>query len=285
LIGDRRSDIRSLRGRSWDAVIDTSAFATADLDLCCRILPGHVSLYVFVSTVAVYRPNAPPGPVTELSPLQREPAAGSNAYGPRKLECEELLAEHFEDLLVIRPGQIVGPHDPTDRFTYWPRRMGEGGRAVAPAPPSRILQILDVRDLANWMVAMIERGVRGTFNACGARRTMEEVVTICRLAASGSTEMVWVDEAFLIDHEVRPMTHIPLWIPSPLDRLISEVSADRAYTEGLQQRPLIATARDTLAWDRSRPRPLFRGLVGGRYLIDPIDPVHERSILDLWRDV
>ena len=160
--------------------------------------------------------------------------------------CERTLPA---DALVIRPGLIVGPHDPTDRFTYWPARIARGGRALAPGRRDRIVQFIDARDLAAWLVRSIESGASGVYNAAGPGVTMTEFLMTCTSVCGGTMAMSWVSDDVLLKAGVEPYTEIPLWIPGVDDGF----DVKKAVAAGLVFRPPAETVRDTLAWDRTRP--------------------------------
>ena len=163
LVGDRASDLAALAGRTWDAVIDTSGYLPAAVRASAETLAGS-GLYCFVSSVSVYadftRPTDEESPVAELGDLADDEVTGES-YGALKALCEEQVRDVFgERALVVRPGLIVGPHDPTGRFTYWPHRVARGGEVLAPGPPDRPTQFIDVRDLAEWMLGAVRAGSR-----------------------------------------------------------------------------------------------------------------------------
>ncbi|MGZ5063824.1 MAG: NAD-dependent epimerase/dehydratase family protein, partial [Usitatibacter sp.] len=173
--GDRTQSLEALAGREWDAVVDTSGYLPQVVGKSARALRDATRRYVFVSSISVY---AGPG-FAEDAAVQPPPdplpdAMTMEAYGALKAACEGVVRESFGDrATLVRPGLIVGPHDPTDRFTWWPARVARGGRVAAPGRPSRTVQFIDVRDLARWMVELVQRGAAGTFNATGPRAPVE----------------------------------------------------------------------------------------------------------------
>ena len=298
LRGDRATDLSALEGRSWDAVIDTSGFLPAVVEKSMELLSARVGHYTFVSSVSVYSDFSRLGmdehaPVSTLTPEQRATAATIDAseprntpaflelYGPLKTECERIVGKAFQGRAAItRPGLIVGPHDYMDRFPYWVARVAEGGEVLAPGRPSRPVQVIDVRDLADWMVRLAENATVGVFNATGPERplTMEQVLTTCRDAASSDARFTWVDEAFLVERKVGPWEELPFWIPeNPATHVgILQMDVRKAIASGLTFRPLLETTRDTLAWERSRAAgPRRAGLRRET----------ERALLDEWNAV
>jgi 2'-hydroxyisoflavone reductase len=221
-----------------------------------RLLRDAVEHYTFVSSISVYR-DFSKGP-REDSPLEKlhDPASEDvqEHYGALKALCEDVVREVYgERGLVARAGLIVGPHDPTARFTYWVTRVAEGGEVLAPGSPGRHVQFVDVRDLGEWILNMAESRRGGTFNATGPVPpvTMGDVLETCRRVSGSDARLLWVDDAFLLEHGVEQWQELPLWIASP--ELGGLVAADvsRAVAAGLAFRPLEETVRATLAWATS----------------------------------
>jgi 2'-hydroxyisoflavone reductase len=151
-----------------------------------------------------------------------------------------------ERAIVVRPGLIVGPHDPTGRFTYWPHRVARGGEVLAPAPPERLTQAVDVRDLGEWIVLLCEQGTRGTFNATNPGFAWSALVDACTAVSGSNAEITWVSEAFLLEHEVGQWMELPLWIADPTMTGAVEANVRRALEVGLTFRALEETARGAL---------------------------------------
>ena len=249
LRGDRDGDLGALAGRTWDAVIDPSCYVPRVARQSAELLRGAVGRYVFVSTVSVYGDFSEPidesTPVAELE----DPAAEDvmEHYGALKAACERVFDEVYGDRVThVRAGLIVGPHDPTDRFTYWPRRFAEGGEVLAPGDPAAPVQFVDARDLAQWMLLLAERGPGGPMNATGPaeRLTMGELFERIR----GDATLHWVDDQTLLDEGVGPWMELPLWMPGPEWAGLLQVDISRALAAGLRFRPVEQTADDTLAW-------------------------------------
>src|SRR5439155_12391517 len=181
---------------------------------------GSATHYTFVSSISVY--VDPSVPVAETAPVATLVDPGveqvtGETYGGLKALCERAVVDAFgERALVVRPGLIVGPHDPTDRFTWWVRRVARGGEVLAPGRPEAPAQVIDARDLAAWTIRMAERGAGGTFNATGpARRlTLGELLDACRAATGSDARFSWVDEAFLLERGVQPWDELPIWVPA-----------------------------------------------------------------------
>jgi 2'-hydroxyisoflavone reductase len=254
LHGDRGGDLAPLRGRAWDAVLDTSANVPQHPRASAELLADAVGHYTLVSSISVYADRS--RPIDEDVPLKAvaeeqpedELLSDYSNYGALKVLCEQAVEEHFAGrALVVRPGLIVGPHDPTDRFTYWPRRAERGGAVLAPAPADNPIQVIDVRDLAEWMLRMVEEGRTGVFNATSPAGSLDFG---SMLDACGASEVVWVDEAFLLERGVEPWSDVPVWIPAgDLDvHYFLRVDVSRAVAAGLAFRPLKETAREVPEW-------------------------------------
>jgi 2'-hydroxyisoflavone reductase len=275
LRGDRDGDVAALDGRTFDAVVDTSGYVPRIVRATLDAL-GDVGHYTFVSSISVYADHSQPADEdAALAQLQEETEEyRSEAYGPLKARTENAVRERFPDAFVVRPGLIVGPWDPTGRFTYWPARFLAGGRVLAPAPRTAPVQVIHARDLADWIVAAAERGLAGTYNAVSPPLTMGETLETCRRVAATDAEIVWVEPQFLLDHEVGEWMELPLWLHEPEYRSMMNAPVDRALAEGLRIRPLEDTVRDTLEWVRAGLAP-----------IEPaagLDREKEQRVLDAW---
>jgi 2'-hydroxyisoflavone reductase len=241
LTGDRDGGLDALRGREWDGVIDTSGYVPRVVRQSAELLRDAVRRYVFVSTISVYaEPEELEDPATE--DVQQH-------YGALKRACEQVVDEVYgERSARVRAGLIIGPYDPTDRFTYWPRRLAAAGEVLAPGDPGQPLQLIDARDLAAWLVRLALDGPGGTFDATGEQTTFGEVLERLR----GDARLVWVQEQQVLDAGVQPWMELPLWLPRDAWELMErDISAAR--TAGLTFRPLEETARDTYEWDRGEP--------------------------------
>ncbi|MGZ4380084.1 MAG: NAD-dependent epimerase/dehydratase family protein [Gaiellaceae bacterium] len=250
LRGDRDGNLAAIEGREWDAVVDTSGYVPRIVGASARLLAGAVERYVFISSVSVYADFAEPRDESSPVAVLEEPTEEFRgpAYGALKALCEAEVERALPGrALLVRPGLIVGPDDPTDRFTYWPQRARRGGEILAPAPPERPVQFIDVRDLAEWMVRMAEAETTGVFNATG---WPGEVTFGALLETCGAEEVTWVDEAFLVEQGAGEWMELPLWI-SPADRAWRDfqlVDVSRALAAGLTFRPLAETVRDVPEW-------------------------------------
>ena len=261
LKGDRNDDLKSLEGRKWDVVIDNSASVPRWVRQSAGLLKNSASLYLFTSSISAFGEFKKIGlneddPVAQLEDPTTEEVTGES-YGGMKALCEEETRKAFGDkAVIVRPGLIVGPMDPTDRFTYWPVRIADGGEILAPGEPADPVQIIDARDLAEWYVRIAEEGITGTFNATGPSSTMSIAEMLYGIRAVTSREMsfTWVDADFLAAQEVQPWAHMTCWVP-PTEGYegFSLIDCSRAIAAGLTFRPLAETARDTLTWWNSLP--------------------------------
>jgi 2'-hydroxyisoflavone reductase len=253
LRGDRDGDLDALRGRGFDSVVDTSGYVPRIVRETIEAL-GDVGHYTFVSSISVYGPvPTPPTEETPVAELEEETENWREAYGELKADCEDVVRERFPDAFIPRPGLIVGPWDPTGRFTYWPVRLAEGGRVLAPAPPDADAQVIDARDLAAWIVGAAETRLAGTFNAVGPIMRRDALLEACR--SDADVELVWIDGDFLAEHEIAEWMELPLWLHSPEWQGMLSVDGSRAAAAGLRTRPVAETARDTLAWARGGDAP------------------------------
>jgi len=256
--GDRDGGLGALAGLSWDAVVDLCGYVPRVVGDSAAVLRGVAGHYTFVSSVSAYATPFTRGAdeshaLAVLADPKAEEVTGET-YGGLKAACERAARERFGGpVLVVRPGLIVGPHDPSDRFPYWPRRIARGGDVLAPAVPALPVQVIDVRDLAAWLLGMVVHGAAGDYNAVGPAEPLAFAPCLARIAAAvGATpRFVWADEEFLLARGVEPWTGLPLWVTGD-DVAHSTVSGARAIAEGLRFRPLEETARDTLAWDLAR---------------------------------
>jgi 2'-hydroxyisoflavone reductase len=249
LVGDRTESLDALRGRSWDAVVDTCGYLPGVVRASAEALADS-ALYCFVSSISVYahfrQVLDESGPIAELGDLSPDEVT-DEGYGPLKALCEDEVRRAFGDrALVVRPGLIVGPHDPTGRFTYWPHRVARGGEVLAPSPQDAPTQVIDVRDLGAWIVELSAGGVGGTFNATHPGVSWAELLDTCRTVTASGATITWVDPEFLAEHDVGPWMELPLWLNDPDAEFADRVDVRRAIAAGLTFRPLEETVRGTL---------------------------------------
>jgi 2'-hydroxyisoflavone reductase len=258
LRGDRDGDLTALQNRTFDAVIDVAGYLPRVVRQSAQLLEPNVGRYVFISSISVFADFTKPGLNEDSALATIEDGSTEDVeehYGALKALCErEVQAIYGERSWMVRPGLIVGPYDPTNRFTYWVTRVAEGGRVLAPGPQDRPVQYIDARDLAEWTVRGITSQMSGTHNATGPHPavTIAEVLEACRAAAGSNAEFVWVDDDFLTAAEIGPWMELPLWVPSDDEyAALMEVDVSRAVAGGLTFRSPIDTARAILEWARS----------------------------------
>ncbi len=294
LIGDRNGQLDALKGRKWDVVIDNPTMLPKWVHDAAEILKRNVERYIFISTISVYANNTKPG-VDESAPLAKYEgadamketrdtviASGFALYGPLKALSEKEVEKWFPGRsLIIRPGLIVGPGDETDRFTYWPIRIGRGGEVLAPGNPDDPVQFIDARDLAEWTIRMAEQGATGVYNATGpaSRLTIGGMLNGIRTALESNAHFTWVPADFLEKEKVSPWSDMPVWVPPDgEDGGMGALSIKRALQKGLTFRPLAETTRDTVAWFKAQPKERQEKLLAG------ITPEREAEALRAWQE-
>jgi 2'-hydroxyisoflavone reductase len=283
LTGDREVDLSSLNRRSFDAVIDTSGYVPRVVRASADVLAATVERYVFISTISVYE-DAPV--LTETAPLQPAPDppsedVGQN-YGALKALCEQGAEAALPGrTLVLRPGLVVGSHDYTGRFGYWPRRVALGGEVLAPGRPETQVWLIDARDLAEWTIRMVESRATGIFNAAGPRAPLRfgDLLEECRWVTGSDATFTWADDAFLLAHDVAPYSEMPLWLPAAGGGY-PEIDVARALAAGLTFRPLADTIRDALV-DGNFDPGTFEAFGLPRRPAG-LEPERERRLLDGW---
>ena len=281
VLANRDGGLAELGGRAFDAVIDTSGYEPHVVTHALDVLAAGVERYVFVSTGNVYADHSRAG-IREDAPLIafRDDLEGSDRYGGAKAACERLVGERFgQRCLIARSGLIVGPNDPTGRFSWWVERIARGGRTLAPEPRTQPVQVIDVRDLAAFLLRGADGSAAGTFNLTGPLEPLDLVgmLELLKAALRSDSELVWVAEQRLLDAGVEPWSDIPLWLApvhDPTFACFMAVDIGRAAAAGLSLRTLAETARDTLAWLRAG-NPL---VAAGRPLVG-LAPERERVLL------
>jgi 2'-hydroxyisoflavone reductase len=280
--GDRNGDLSALRGRTWDAAIDTCAYFPRQVRAMAEALQGTIGHFAFVSSLSVYAEFA--SGMDELGPLARlaDPSVEEitgETYGGLKVLCEEAAEAGFPGrALLAGPGFLVGPHDPINRFPYWVERIARGGQVLVPGGPERPVQLIDARDLALWLVSQAEAGTVGPFNLTGRPIPFADMLGVVAEAAGASPTYAWASDGFLTSHGVEP-DGLPYWVPEA-EAAFSRVGIDRALAHGLSFRPLLETARDTLEWLKSRPT---EALLGSRLVRGGITPERESELLAEYR--
>jgi nucleoside-diphosphate-sugar epimerase len=256
LKGDRDGDLVALEGRTWDVVIDNSGYVPRLVRDSAELLHGSVGRYIYVSSVSAYADFETPGfdedyPLATIDDVTVEEITGAT-YGPLKVLSEQVVQEVFgTGATIVRPHYIVGPGDSSDRWTYWPVRVAEGGEVAVPGTPADPIQFIDARDLTGWMVRLAENDVGGVFNGVGPEQplTVEALLTAARDAAGSDATFTWIDADFLGERNAS----FPIWSPATGETAgMHRTSSARARQAGLIYRPLDETIRDTLAWWREQ---------------------------------
>lgn len=277
--------LTALEGRSWDAVVDTSGYVPRHVAASASLLAPSCGQYLFVSSISVYADFSKPGmdesaPVGKIADETVERIDGET-YGPLKALCEKAAEAAMPGrTTVVRPGLIVGPNDPSDRFTYWPVRVARGGEVLAPGSPSDPTQFIDVRDLAAFIVLALDKKRAGVFNATGPREPLPigELLSICRRVSASDATFTWIDAAFLEQQKVGAWSDMPVWVP-PAGEMegFARVSIARALESGLAFRPVDDTVRDTLAWWKTEPEERRRTMRAG------LPAEREAEVLAAWK--
>jgi 2'-hydroxyisoflavone reductase len=260
LRGDRKGDLSALAGRQWDAVIDPSGYVPRVVRASAELLSQSADHYTFISSLSVYAENHlhgvdESGKVATIEDETTEEVTGET-YGALKALSEQAAEAAMPGrVLNIRPGLIVGRYDPTDRFTYWPYRVSLGGETLAPERPDYAVQVIDVRDLAEWNIRMVEAGKTGVYNATGPdyRLSLRTLLETAKAVSDSDAIFTWVSADFLAEHNVQPWSEMPLWIPGEEYAGFHTISVQKAIQDGLTFRPLANTIADTLAWVNARP--------------------------------
>ena len=266
----------------WDAVVDVARLPSQVRRALAAAADAH---WVFVSTISVYPDHHLVGGPEDLrvhEPTDDEAngaaAADPEAYGPLKVACEELVRTHAASSVVVRPGLIVGPGDPTGRFTYWVERVARaqaGEQVLAPGRPEDTAQVIDVRDLAAWLVDLAEARATGTVDAVGPVTSFGELLGQVCAGVGAQPQLTWVPQGFLLEHDVAPWAgprSLPLFLPRPeYDGMLAH-DATPAIGLGLRPRPIAETARDTLVWLREHPDAERTGLTSAE----------EADVLNAW---
>jgi 2'-hydroxyisoflavone reductase len=290
LNGDRdpkkEPGLKALETGTWDAVIDNSGYYPRIVKASAELLAGRVSQYIYISSISAYKE---PGPVNgdETAPLATlaDPTVETMGkqfenYGGLKALCEQAAEAALPGkATIVRPGYIVGPDDPTGRFTWWPVRADKGGEMAVPGAPTDPVQIIDVRDLGQWLVRLRELKAYGAFNACGPAKKlpMGELVVACVKAAATKPTPTWIPAAFVAKQEG---VEFPIWAAFEGDtKGFHTWKNDRAIKAGLRFRPVEETVKDTLAWFKTQ-----EGMEKGRTRLAGPNAEAEAKLLAAWKE-
>lgn len=285
LHGDRDPNVgeglKALEGRKWDVVIDNSGYFPREVVASAKLLAPNVKQYIFISSISVYADNATPGQ-DESAKIATTPdptveKITDQTFGPLKALCEKAAQEALPGhTTIVRPGFIVGPDDPSGRFTYWPVRVDRGGEVLAPGAPTDPVQFIDVRDLGAWLITLVEQGTMGVFHATGPKDRLAwgDFLESCRKATRTENSLTWVPAAWL--HK-KPGASFPIWAPFEGDtRGFHTWNVARALKAGLRFRPHAQTVADTLAWYKTQDE-------SGRSKLAGPKPEVEAELLAAWK--
>ena len=275
--GDRTEGVAALDGRRWDGVVDPSGYYPGVVRRSAEGLKGSVGRYLFVSSVSVYAgfsegptEDSPRGELADGHPDDEMLPEYEN-YGPLKAMCEDVVWDVYGDrATIVRPGLIVGPHDPTGRFTYWPHRVARGGEMAVPAPPERTVQFVDARDLGAWLIDLLERDEPGAFNATRGGVPWTELLDACVAVTGTDATPVWIPDEFLLEREVGEWMELPMWLADPEWVGMNMADVSRAEAAGLAHRPLEDTIRGTLDEAETTEEA-------------GMEPERERELIEAWR--
>ncbi len=253
LTGDRTTDdIEQLRGRTFDAVIDMVGYLPKQVKRSVDLLKGSVGRYLLISSCSVYTEPYTPGraedgPIALHGDPEAEEVTGEN-YGPLKVLCEQAVQDGLGNrALIVRPGLIVGPRDPTNRFDYWVERVAAGGEVLAPSSPTYPVQFVDARDLGVWLVKALGANLSGVYNAICPPLNLGDLLESCRRVSGSDATFTYVGEAFLTAQGITPWSDLPLWLPSDQAGFM-QVDGSKAAAAGLNYRAVDDTVRGTLNW-------------------------------------
>lgn len=276
LKGERDGELTPLKDKKWDVVIDTCGYVPRIVKKSAELLADSVEHYTFISSINAYIDFSKPG-IDENAPLatmddETVEEVTNEIYGPLKVLCEKAVEQTMPGrVLVLRPGLIVGPYDPSDRFTYWPVRISAGEEILAPSPPHSQVQFIDVRDLVEFILYMAEQKKTGIFNTTGPEHSLSihQFLEECIKVTKANVNLIWVKEEFLTKREI----NLPVWVPKEWIG-INQANCKKAIDAGLKFRPLSDTIHDTLKWHNSRPSDFE--------LKSGLKPEREKELLKIW---
>lgn len=280
LHGDRDGDLKALEGRKWDAAVDTSANVPRIVKASADLLAPNIKHYVYISSISVYADNSKPGQDETGKVLTMDDPSNEDVkqfYGPLKALSEQAAEKAMPGrTAVVRPGLIVGPDDPSDRFTYWPVRMQKGGEVLCPGSAEDPVQVIDASDLGAFLVTLIENNTTGVFNATGPDKplTMGAMLDACKAASKNDAKLVWASAGFLESEGVHAWSDMPAWVPNEGETAgFAKVNITKALKAGLTFRPIAETAKATLDWFNKLPDARRAQLRAG------ISPEREAKVL------
>jgi len=278
--------LKALEGGKWDAVIDNSGYYPRMVGASAALVAPHAKQYLYISSISAYKePNPENGtedaPLATLAdPSVEEMGKEYQNYGGLKALCEQAAQKAMPGrATIIRPGYIVGPDDPTGRFTYWPVRFDKGGELAVPGAPSDPVEIIDVRDLAAWLVHLVEQGTTGVFNACGPDKRLAwgSLVADFQKAGNPNAKPIWIPAEFMAKQEG---IEFPIWAPYLGEtKGFHTWSNARAVKAGLKFRPALDTVKDTLSWYKTQEK-----IEKGRNKLAAPTAEQETKLIAAWRE-
>lgn len=279
LKGDRDNDLKPLQGRKWDVVVDTCGYVPRIVKKSAELLADFVEHYTFISSISAYADFSKPG-IDENSLLattedETVEQVTNETYGPLKVLCEKAAEQAMPGrVLVLRPGLIVGPYDPSDRFTYWSVRVKSGGEILAPSPLHEQIQFIDVRDLVEFILLMVDKRHTDIYNTTGPDYTLttQQFLEECNKIFGSKAKFTWVSEKFIAENKI----NLPVWVPKEWAG-INQVNCNKAIDAGLNFRSLADTIRDTFSWHATRPSD-YKLKTG-------LKPEQEQELLKLWKEM
>lgn len=285
VIGNRHEDLEKLGAGPWDAVLDTCGFTPDAVRKSAEYLKDKVNHYVFVSSISVYARTVEINRTEDAELVQHpenEPTNKQTAtnYGSLKVLCEQAAESVMPGKVTqIRPGLIVGPHDPSNRFTYWQTRVAKGGNVLVPGDGNSLVQIIDARDLAEFSLKIIEEQIIDVFHVAGPQEpfTLNTIILTAKEISGSDANFIYVDEKWLLENDVSPWMEMPLWLPFEEGQAMLNINIQRALDAGLNIRPLEETSRDTLSW--------YNEIDGDEREWDAgMSPEREANLLHQWAD-
>lgn len=288
--GDRDGELSMLEGRKWDAVIDNSGYVPRHVQNSVRTLAPNIAQYLFISTISVYdsfaKPNNEMSKMATIADESIEQVNGET-YGALKALCEKRARAEIDSdrLTVLRPTYICGPGDHTDRFSYWPVRVASGGEVLVPGGPEYPVQIIDVRDLANFTIDCLDQQITDTFNTVTpvGSYDMGSLLADSQAVTATNIEPVWVDEAFAAEAQANSQVQnwgmFPIWHALDGDAAnVSSIAGEKAVAAGLHNRPIRETIRDLLSWWQTLPEERTSQMRAG------MSSDVEAELIAAWKD-
>lgn len=283
LVGDRNEPggYQALKDRTWDAVVDVTSYFPRQVSEALEILSGSIEHLTYISTISVYAEMGQPineeSPLAQLDDPTTEEVTGGS-YGGLKVLCEQEAEKGMPGkTLIIRPTYVIGPHDHTDRFTYWLTRTAKGGEMIAPGSPDENLRVIDGRDLAEWTIRLIEAKQIGAYNGVGPDYdlTFGEVLETAKKLSGSDAQFVWVSQEFAEENDLLENT-LPLWNPGPDYAGMRKSSNEKSVAAGLAYRPMEDVIKETLEWRVTASEDAITYQVG-------IDSEKEAELIEKWK--